>query len=247
MSLAEISLGAAVKRQFLFKLKANIDVYSSLMIMQLLAFAISYGDRIRYAVRDEIFLSKVYYYSVDPVIGITIFWGLVTGITVLTKGYTDTDFTFVTNRLSSTLSNILFLAAVGLAGAITAMLSKNVILLVALFVDKADVLYGSPMTAGDFFLGTAVVFLYVSLACAIGYFIGALVKLNKIFVFLIPALLIGSLMFDTAQDQWPLLFKVYEFYFHEFSTAIFVVKVLASIILCYLVSFLILNRMEIRS
>ena len=40
MSLAEISLGAAVKRQFLFKLKADIDVYSFLTIMQLFAFAI---------------------------------------------------------------------------------------------------------------------------------------------------------------------------------------------------------------
>ena len=49
---------------------------------------------------------NIYDYNANVVIGFYHLWGLITGIDFNEK-YRDTDFTFVTNRMSSTLSNIL--------------------------------------------------------------------------------------------------------------------------------------------
>ena len=98
-----------VKKQYFFKLKANIDAFSSLVWIQLLAHLFSLGGVASMGMGGTNLSVDVKYYSADLVIGFTMLWAFVTAITITTKPYRNHDFTFVTNRLSSSLSNILFL------------------------------------------------------------------------------------------------------------------------------------------
>ena len=70
---------------------------------------------------------EVKYYSADLVIIFTMLWSFITAITIHTKPYRNHDFTFVTNRMSSSLSNILFLLTASIIGSITAVLAGNLV------------------------------------------------------------------------------------------------------------------------
>jgi|LSQX01.3.fsa_nt_gb hypothetical protein len=245
MSLAEVSLFDTVKKQFLFKVKANIDFYSSLITMQVFGIFFAFAG-ISYGSTSGWLSVTIHYYSVNAVIAFTVFWGFVTGVTILTKQYTDTDFIFITNRVSSTLSNILFLAATSLLGSVTAMLSKYLLLFASLYIFNEHIVLGDIMSAGDFLFGTAIAFLYVFLSCAVGYLIGTLVQINRIFIILIPALIIGSLILDGIQGRLPFVLKIYEFYFYESSVVLFILKTILTSAFCYIASLVILNRMEVR-
>ena len=123
MSLKTINLAETVKKQFVFKLKANIDVFSSLVWIQLLAILFSLNGVASMGMGGTNLSVDVKYYSADLVIIFTMLWSFVTAITITTKPYRNHDFTFVSNRLSSSLSNILFLLTASFIGSITATLS----------------------------------------------------------------------------------------------------------------------------
>lgn len=243
MSLRTASLMETVIKQYLFKLKANIDTYSGLVAIQVLGILFSLGGIGGFGS----YYFDVTYFSANGVLAFTIFWGLVTGITIMTKPVKDVDFTFVTNRLSSTLSNILFLMTVSFLGAVTAMLSRYVLLFVSYFIMDKQLFYDASMTIGDLFLGIIIAFLYIFLISAVGYLIGTLVQLNRIFIFLIPVLFFGSMMVDAAMlGREPVVTKWFSFYFQESSIGLFILKTLATSSLCYLGSLAIFNRMEVR-
>lgn len=243
MSLAATSLMETVKKQYLFKLKANIDTYSGLVAIQVLGLLFSLGGIGGFGYH----YFEVTYFSANIVIAFTIFWGLVSGITIMTKPVRDVDFTFVTNRLSSTLSNILFLMTASLLGAVTAMLSRYVLIFISNFFMDKQLFYDASMTMGDFFLGILTTFLYIFLVSAVGYLIGTLVQVSRLFIFLIPVLFFGSMMVDTTMlGREPVVAKWFSFYFLESSLWLFVIKTLVTSALCYLASLAIFNRMEVR-
>ena len=136
MSLKTINLAETVKKQFVFKLKANIDVFSSLVGIQLLAILFSLGGVASMGMGGANLSVDVKYYSADLVIVFTMLWSFVTAITITTKPYRNHDFTFVSNRLSSSLSNILFLLTASFIGSITALLSGNLVKLLVSILFK---------------------------------------------------------------------------------------------------------------
>ena len=97
----------------------------------------------------------VKYYSADLVIVFTMLWSFVTAITITTKPFRNHDFTFVSNRLSSSLSNILFLLTTSFIGSITALFSGNLVKLLVSVLFKQGLFhfnYGSL----EFVLGLGV-------------------------------------------------------------------------------------------
>lgn len=64
MSLTRANLVETVKKQYLYKFKANIDVFSSLVGLQLLAIFFSYGGVGTSGMDSENIRISVKYYSV---------------------------------------------------------------------------------------------------------------------------------------------------------------------------------------
>ncbi|MDQ0155693.1 hypothetical protein [Robertmurraya andreesenii] len=245
MSLVTANLMETVKKQYGFKLKANIDAFSSLVGIQLLAILFSLNGSGSSGTFSETLSLDVTYYSADIVVIFTMIWALVTAITITTKPYRSYDFTFVTNRLSSNLSNMLFLLTASLLGTITAVLSRYLIQVIGYFIMHNQV-YLTPTTFGDIFLGIAAGFLYIFCISAIGYLIGTLVQVNKLFVLLVPGLIIGSIFLDASMQREPSLMGIFQFYLMESSILLFAIKMLLTTAFVFGLSFIILNRMEVR-
>ncbi|WP_338469454.1 hypothetical protein R4Z10_11530 [Niallia sp. XMNu-256] len=242
MSLSTISLAQTVRKQFLFKLKANIDSLSSLIWVQLLAILFSFGGVSTMWSSFGAASIEIQHFTGDLVIVFTMIWSFTTAITITTKPNRLQDFTFVTNRLSSSLSNILFLLCANLLGSLTAILSGNVISLIKYLFSNTQ-LYYMETNGLDLIGGIALTFLYLCMFSALGYFIGSLVQLNKIFTVLIPILIIG-LLFLTQSD--PFLVKLYQFYVGESNFILFFLKSVLTTILLLIPAVSLMNRLEVR-
>ena len=245
MSLKTINLAETVKKQFVFKLKANIDVFSSLVGIQLLAILFSLNGVGSMGMGGTNLSVDVKYYSSDLVIVFTMLWSFVTAITITTKPYRNHDFTFVSNRLSSSLSNILFLLTASFIGSITALLSGNLVKLLVSILFKQG-LFHFYTGSLEFVLGIGVSIIYVFFLSSIGYLIGTLVQVSKGFIILIPVLFLGSIFLAASMHKEPLLIQIFQFYVFESSLLLFILKTLLTTVLFFIAAISLLNRMEVR-
>ena len=245
MSLPSVNPAEIVKKQYFFKLRANIDAYSSLVGIQLLAILMSLWGSGSSGIYSEALSVDVKNYSADIVIAFTMIWGLTTAITITTKPFRFHDFTFVTNRITSGLSNLFFLLTISVVGGILAMLARNLIILIAYSFFNQE-LYGSPAIGKEFILGMFISILYIFFVSSFGYLIGTLVQVNKASVLIIPVLVIGSVFIDATMQRNPMVMNILEFYFMESSPLIFTLKALVSAIILFAASIMIMNRMEVR-
>jgi hypothetical protein len=245
MSLTKVNLKETVKKQYFFKLKANIDAFSSLIGIQLLALLFSIGGVGSAGMGGSNISVNIKYYSADLVIGFTLIWALVTAITITAKPYRNHDFTFVTNRLSSSLANILFLLTVSIIGSITAILSGNLLKVLAyVFLDGR--IYGVHSGLEELVMGLCVTIFYVFLVTSIGYFIGTLVQVSKLVIILIPVLFFGTLFLEGSMQKEPFLVNVFSFYTMESTLTLFIIKVVVTVAVFFAAAISILNRMEVR-
>ncbi|MGG4267702.1 hypothetical protein [Peribacillus simplex] len=245
MSLTKVNLKETVKKQYFFKLKANIDAFSSLIGIQLLALLFSIGGVGSVGMGGDNINVNIKYYSADLVIGFTLIWAFVTAITITTKPYRNHDFTFVTNRLSSSLSNILFLLTASIVGSITAILAGELLKVLA-YVLLDEQIYSIHAWPQELVMGICVTIFYVFFITSIGYFIGTLVQVGKWFIILLSVLFFGSLFLGASIQTEPFLVNVFTFYTMESSLSLFIFKVIVTVAVIFTAAITILNRMEVR-
>jgi hypothetical protein len=248
MSLTRVRMLDVVKKQYFYKLKAYIQVFLTLVILQVLAILFSLNGFGMSGTSSDSIEIEVHYYSADIVIAFTMLWGFITAILITTKAYRNDDFVFVTNRVSSNLSNILFLLTASIIGGITAMLSTYLIKVIMYFFE-GDILVKSTnaiAATNELLVGAIAAILYVFIFCALGYFIGTLVQISKIFVILLPALFFGSLFLDAARGNAGIVQNVFEFIFTESSILLFIVKIIIAVGFLFSGAVILSNRMEVR-
>lgn len=245
MSLTKTSLAEIVIKQYFHKLRANIDAFSALVGIQVLAVLFSFLGVSSSGMSGNGMWITVKYYSADGVIIFTLFWAFVTAITVNTKQNRSQDFTFVTSRFSSGLSNILFLATAGLLGSVTAILAGNLIKAVLFLITNQSV-YSFRSGAEEITTGIAAMFFYLLLVSSIGYFFSSLTAISKVFILMIPVLIVGMIMLgETMNNQFFL--NTLEFYVEERNIYLFSVKAVITACAFYTAGIAILQRMEVRN
>ena len=249
MSLTKVSLTNVVKKQYVYKLKAYSQVFMSLIFLQLLAVLFSMNGVGGMAGGDESIDVEVKYFSSDYVTAFTMLWGFITAILITTKAYRNDDFVFVTNRVSSNLSNAVFLLTASFIGGITAMLSSYLLkVIIYYFISdvpiKSTTILEAPL---ELLLGIFSTFLYIFLFCALGYLVGTLVQISKAFTVLLPAAFFGGLILDGLRGKSGAIAYVFEFFFTESSLPLFIVKIIVSAGLLFSGAFVLSNRLEVRA
>lgn len=249
MSLTTISMVALVRKQFQYKLRAYIGVFSSMMVLQVLAIIFSImGNTGMYGGGSYGLGVNVSYYSADIVVVFTMLWAFISAILITTKAYREDDFTFVTNRVTANLSNIVFLGMASVIGGITAILSGFLLRVLMYYVFDFDniVGLGSGPTLQEFVVGLFATILFVFLFSSLGYVVGMVVQINKIFVVLLPVLIVGLLTGVGLKIAVYPLIPLSEFYFQESSFWVFLSKVVITIAILFLGAAVMSNRMEVR-
>ncbi|WP_419954427.1 hypothetical protein ACN6MT_00880 [Neobacillus niacini] len=245
MSLSRISVQEVVKKQYSYKLRSYIQVFMSLVFIQVLGILFSFNGVGMMGTSSNSFDISVHFYSADIVVVFTMLWGFITSILITTQAYRNDDFAFITNRLSSNLSNILFLLTISLVGGLTALLSSHVIRILMYVLGKSEYLY-TPTDVSEWIIGLIATVLYILVCSAVGYFFGTLVQLHKVFAVLLPVAFLGILIVGAGTMNETIIQKGFEFIFEEASLALFIVKIGFLAALLFTGSALVSNRMEVR-
>jgi hypothetical protein len=248
MSLSRASLMDVVKKQYAYKLKSYIQVFMSLVVLQLIAVLFSFNGVGMMGSSSASIEVDIHYFSADIVVIFTMLWAFITAILITTKAYRNDDFAFVTNRVSSNLSNMLFLITASMIGGLTAILTTHLMKIVMYFFKEQQLLDGTSAMAvpEEILSGIVTTIFYVLLFSALGYFVGTLVQLNRIFVVLLPALVFGSLFLGAVSGNAVLTDSIVKFFFTETSLSLFIVKIIVTASLLFSSAFVLSNGMEVR-
>jgi hypothetical protein len=236
-----------VKKQYAYKLKAYIQVFTNLIALQLLAIFFSLNGVGSMGSSSGSIDIDVRFYSSDIVTGFTMIWAFIAAIIITTKAYRNDDFAFVTNRVSSNLSNALFLLTASVIGGITAMLSAYLMKMIMYFFVNAQYINGTSVMDApiELLLGIFSTTCYVFLFGALGYLVGTLYQINKGFAILLPALFFGALIGE-GSGNIKLVTTAFAFIFRETSILLFMVKIIVISGLLFFSAIALSNRMEVK-
>lgn len=248
MSLTNPNLSVVVRKQIQFKMKSCIGMFSTLVILQLLALLFSLGGSGMLGGSRSMVSYEINYYSIDIIVVFTILWAFINAILIKTKAYREDDFVFVTNRVSSNLSNIVFLLIGSIVGGITAVLSGYLlrIAIYFLFDDNQQIIYSSGYNLMDLVVGTIAMILLIFLFSSFGYIIGTLVHLHKAFTYIVPVSILGFIFLFEVSTEFHVLMEIGSFYFGEDSFWLFGGKAIITLALFFAGSMMISNRLEVR-
>lgn len=246
MSSTNISSLQIVKRQLMYKFSAYRSVFSSLIAVHLLAIFFSIGGISSHSSESSGVLMSMSNYSANLIIVFTFFWAFINGITITMKQYYSGEVIFVTNRLTSNLSNSLFLLTASILGGITAILAGYLLKVISLLTNNVDVVvnFGPAISVNNYAFGVIATILYVLLFSALGYFIGILVQIHKIFVILLPGSVFGLLFYFGLKEQY-ILTWMWAFYFEETDFYQFFLKGVMTLVTLFGMAMLINNRQEV--
>ncbi|QQK81519.1 hypothetical protein HUG20_17440 [Salicibibacter cibi] len=240
MSLTEASRTGVIANQVRYKFKAYLDVFATLVIVQLLGVLLSFNGTAMSSYGGVATEMEVQYYTADVVMGVTIVWGFISSLLLTTKAYREDAFAFVTNRMTSHFSSIIFIGIFSVAGGITAVLSGFLLQVLMYYgAGYQDVLVSGGYTDPLYMLtGTTAAVLFIFLFSALGYFVGMLGQLHWVWVIVVPATIIAVTNV--------LNLNAMGVFFEESSFPMFVIKAVLSIAVLFTVSGLISNRLEVK-
>lgn len=245
MSLIEMSLSTVVKRQYSFKLKSYVRVFSSMIVMQILGILFSLNGTGGFSGGSNSVNIDGTYYTADTVIFLTLMWAFMTALLITTKAYRYDDFTFVTNRAASHLSNMLFLLTSSVFGGLMAVLSGFLIKDIIYYFFHTPLLKGADNhTLSIFLTSVFATCLYALLVSACGYFFGTLIQIHKLFIVIVPGLIIGTSLINGGNDE--VFARILKIFYGETSMFLFFIKIVITVGLLFVISMLISNRMEVK-
>ncbi len=246
MYLADLSLWEAARKQYIFKLKAYMDSYTALVGIQMLGILFSLGGVGSMGMGGNGLDLTFRVFSSDIIFAFTIIWAFTTAITLTTRPYRNQEFTFVGNRLSGSLANILFLLTVSCAAGILSVLSGGLLNVLAALVYDTQVYNMMMSDYADMFGGLLVAVFYIALASALGYLVGSLVQVHKIFIVILLGLFLGLLVQEPYNNGNSYMIDLIAFFGKEELLPLFMIKVVASGAVLFSAATAILNRMEAR-
>lgn len=246
MSFNKTNYRTLVKKQYQYKMKVYLNVFNSLIILQLFSLLLV-NPTMSQGVGGYGINASLDSYSADFSIVFTLLWGFITAFLITTKAYREDDYTFVTNNQTQVIANSLFLLTISFIGGLTAILSGYLYRIIFYFVNDTSNIIWHNLTIFECFIGVIATSMFVLLFTALGYFSGILVQLQKIFIVILPALFIGLLIISGQAGKNNFLVKTYLFYFQEANLVIFIFKILLTSGLLFFLSMVLFKNKEVRT
>ena len=247
MFLTETNVWDIVRKQYSFKMKAYTGTFSTLVTVQIIAILLSLGGVGTTGMSTDTIHITMKNFSGDMIIAFTMIWSFVIALTITKKAYRNADFAFVSNRVTSNLSNLFFLMTANIVGGITAVLSGILLKVIMYYYYGIQNIFGNTMSVPplDLLVGVIVTILYLFLFSATGYFFGMLTQLNKALIVLLLALFIGLLFLDGFGANGEIHRGLVNFFYYETSFVLFLTKVMVIVAILFSSSILLSNRMEV--
>lgn len=241
MSLIKSDLLSICKKQFKFKVQTGAVFFVYVIAANLISVLFSMSTTGMSSTSNGTYSMSIITSSTIPVIILSMFFTIYVTLLVNSKDFKNIDFTFISNRISSNISNIAFLITFVAYTSITTVLA-GVLSRVMKYI-----IYGSTniiengffLTPGELILSFCVIFLYILLISSFFYIFAVLVEISKLFFILIPSVIISLLRTGLFQD-------VLRFYINEHNLLAFSIKILLTTSFIFIISIFLSNNLEVR-
>lgn len=249
MSLKTVPLSQVVKQQFARKLKAYSGYLTSLVIFQVIAILLSLGNGATSINSTSGGTGvSIEVYSADNVLSMTLLWSFITGILITNKYNREIDLTFISSRLSMSLSNIAYLLMINIAAALTVVLSGFLLKLNVRFSSGSEQLLNSAHLLGvdGWSKGVAVILLVLFLTSALGYFLGVMASAKravKVSFYVLLAAFFIVVMLTAWITPIETLWNVYA---DESSFVLFAVKMIVTAAALFSLATYLIKKQEVR-
>jgi len=242
MFLSNSTLGEIVRTQVKFKMNAYLGTLVSLIVVQLLGLVFSLNGTGSMGTNINNTAIQVVIVSSDTVFIFVAIWALFIGNVITTKGYRNSNFSFVTNSLSNNLSNIIVLIVMSVFAGVTTFLSNYILRIVLPLFNNVD--YVRSASILDNLLGSfanvGLLICLILMISAAGYLWGTLVYMHKAYMFLLIVLIIATPTTKTGQMILQLIFV------DNGSLLFLIVKLIGVSIVLFVLASVCSNRLEVR-
>lgn len=238
----EIDFLTAVKNQFFYKVNAHHSMFGTMFIMQIIAFIFSFGGQSMGVGTDNLSL-HLSISSGDIIITFTFIWAFIMAIMLTNRPMKSMMLTFVSNKRINHLSNFLFLVFLSIVGGLTSYLLGFLTKSISFLLNYPEnIILVERVTMNEVILGMIVTTLYMFLIAIVGYLIGEVIYLHKIFIVIIPVAIIGLFMIGFHQMIAP----IFTFFAGESNFFIFTAKVVFVAPILFLIAFILDRHVEVR-
>lgn len=242
MSLVKNNFMSVVKKQYFYKLQGFSKFFLIIIATQIIGmlFALTNAGGMM-STSNEIYSLNIEKNSTLQVFIFTIACVTFASANLNLKEYKDMDFTFVSNRISSNISNIGFLITLSIFGAVTSALSGVLVRTIKyLLISSSKIIEsGFFITPGEIMFSIGANFLYILLFSSVTYFCSVLIQKSNIFFVIILAVVV-------LLTQTPVFVNIIEFYTKEHSFIIFMIKTIITSVIFFMTSVLVSNDLEVR-
>ncbi len=250
MFLVESNLLKVTKLQYSFKLKAYFQLFFNLVIFQIIGIILSLVASSSQVVSSGATSSvkiSVYYSAIVTVLTFIMLFSI--AFIVQTEKYKNLDIAIVGNRYSSSFSDIAYIITLCIFAGITTSLSGVFLRVVFYFTRSSANIVGEGffISPKALFIGMISAALYAVLISSLGYLIGALAQINKVFSIIIPGLIIGSMFLILANQSYSnTVAGIRNFYAAESSVFMFIIKIVVTSAILFTAAVKIVSNLEVR-
>jgi hypothetical protein len=241
MYLAKSDLLSVVKKQYLYKLHSNLGLFLGLIITHIVGILFSITTISTSSMGSNSYSVNIVRLSSQPIAIFSHIFIVILAIFLNTKEFKNIDFIYVGNRLSSSLSDIAFIATFSSYASFSTVLSGFVMRTAKFMaVGSSNIVNeGFLITPMELVIGFVGTFLYLMLFASFTYFCSVLLCKSKLFAIVIMCAMVLS-------SRTTLLTNIFKFYGHESNVFNFTVKVLIAVIPAFAASIFVYNNMEVR-
>lgn len=241
--MKQISFSEAVKRQYKFKLKAYHNLIGTLFLFQIIALFFSiYGQSS--SITDQYVTVTNHIYTADIIVGFTLLWIFTVPFYITNRASKDMMFSFITNKRSNHVANMMYMFTLSALGAVSSVLLGVAVRLGMMIYYGFDQLFTyEVLSISQLLLTIFIVFLYHLLLFSFGYVISETIQLHRSFTLLVPVLLFGFFIFTVNVFNEAYLFT---FYIMESNLVWFLIKVIGSVVVFWLLATQVGRRLEVR-
>lgn len=252
MSYIQLNLKNLTLNQYRFKMKAFIEMLNPLLFMQVIAIIFSLGGVGSRGSGNIMSYINITYMSTEFVLIFTIIWAFVIAIQLTMKPYRRQIQPFVYDSRSIALSDGLFLLTGSTIGAVFTLGSHYILRAIQRFILKKDYVLGLDISPSviDVLFGLIASILIIFTLSMVGYFLGTIAQRSVLLAYLVPSLLIGSLLLllMTGNERLLEFFQsIFSFYFFEDNFLFFFLKFTLTSLIFFLLSYKLSENLEVGS
>lgn len=245
MSFITRSEWEIAKKQCKYKLKSSSLLFIAVIVAQVVSLLLSFNAMTMYMTNGTSLSLSISTISSNMVIFFTLLVIFFLTFSLTSIEWKNIDFTFVSNRLTSHISNIWLLLTLCLFGAVTSVVCGVLLRVVSYFqVGPTSIANSNFLVSfGGWLMLLVVTFLYLLFTSSISYFFGTLMQYHKLLAVVVAVGVVGMFLSEARTSGQV---RVINFFITETSLFMFALKVIVSVLFLLGISLFITNRVEVR-